>query len=109
MSISMEADQVSGLRRLSADQKRFFDENGYLILEGFFAASRIATLKARIDELWADRGPDNPLVIDCFEDYLAGTPMQRTFFREVDAAVRRFPYKLTDLHLVDDMFANIAA
>jgi hypothetical protein len=57
---SAEKTQASG------SQKQFFDENGYLILEGFFEASQIARLKTRIDELWADRGPDCcPLVIDC--------------------------------------------
>jgi ectoine hydroxylase-related dioxygenase (phytanoyl-CoA dioxygenase family) len=94
-------DQAGGLQSLSASQKQFFDENGYLILEGFFEASRIARLKARIDELWADRGPDCPLVIDCYD-------AERTYFREVDEVVRKFPYKLNDVHLVDEVVQDVA-
>jgi phytanoyl-CoA hydroxylase len=87
----------------SSDQKRFFDENGYLILESFFEPSRIARLRARIDELWADRGSDCPLVIDCLDSG------ERTYFREVDEAIiRGRPYKLNDTHLIDSVIQDFS-
>src|SRR5713226_8692039 len=108
MNRTVCVDRGGGLRRLSASQKRFFEANGYLVLEGFFGPSRIARLKARIDELWADRGPDCPLSIDCYEDYLGGKPMERSLFREVDQSARRFLYKLNDTHLVDEVIQDFA-
>lgn len=94
---------TSGQAQASWDEKRFFEENGYLILEGFFDTSRIARLRTRFDELWASRGPDCPLVIDCLANG------DRAYFREVDEAiVRKFPYKLNDLHLIDSVVQDLA-
>jgi ectoine hydroxylase-related dioxygenase (phytanoyl-CoA dioxygenase family) len=89
--------------RLSASRNRFFKENGYLILKGFFEPSQIARLEARIDELWANRGGDCPLVIDCLSNG------QRMYFREVDEPLRKLPYKLNDVHLVDKVVWDFAA
>jgi phytanoyl-CoA hydroxylase len=83
-------------------QKQFFEENGYLILEGFFSEAQIARLKARFDGLWAERGPDCPLVIDRLETG------ERAYFRDVDESVREAPYKLNDLHFIDEVVRDIA-
>jgi len=88
---------------LSGDQKQFFDENGYLILEGFFPAAQIAQARARLDDFWANRGPSCPLVIDRLDDG------ERTYFREVANATRQIPYKLNDVHLEDEVFRDLAA
>ena len=88
---------------VTSDQKRFFEENGYLILEGFFEGSQIAKLGAHFDELWTNR-PDRAVTID-----IQNQNEQRLLFREVDeAAVRGLPYKLNDLHLFDSVVQNFA-
>lgn len=93
---------------LTADQKQFFEDHGYLILEGFYEPSRIQRLKAHIDELWTSRRDIREVVIDCFEDYFAHGPVERTYFHEVGDHVREVPYKLNDLHLVDEMIREFA-
>jgi ectoine hydroxylase-related dioxygenase (phytanoyl-CoA dioxygenase family) len=87
---------------VSPQDKLFFETHGYLILEGFFEPARIERLNRRIDELWAERGPDCPLVIDCLDTG------DRTYFREVDEEIRRLPYKLNDVHLVDEVVRDFS-
>ncbi len=94
--------RTDGLQALSVAQKQFFDGNGYLILPGFFDAARVAEAKAHIGDLWADRAPSNPLVVDYF-----GPPV-RAYLRDTDAAVRDRPYKLNDVHLCDKVFQNLS-
>jgi ectoine hydroxylase-related dioxygenase (phytanoyl-CoA dioxygenase family) len=84
---------------VTPDQKRFFDENGFLILPGFFAPAAMDALKTHLDRLWESRAEQPNIVIDAHY----GLPQEeRTRFRRVSPEVRRFPYKLLDLHLDDD-------
>ena len=85
---------------LDEERKDAFERNGFLILEGFFEQSRVQRLKEHIDNLWKSRGTNCPLVIDKLDN--RGNP-QRVYFRDVGLEVRETPYKLLDLHLVDEV------
>ncbi len=95
------------LNAITADQKRFFSENGYLVLEGFFAPERIVRLKDRLDRFWRERAADSPLVIDCYENYPKDPAQRRPFAEAIDAS-RQWPYKLNDTHLIDDLVNEFA-
>jgi len=91
---------------LTAAQRRFFDENGYLILRGFFPAELMARLKDHLDHLWQTRAENRTQVIDCY----FGLPNEeRTWFRKAPAEVRDAPYKLLDLHLEDELIRDVCA
>jgi ectoine hydroxylase-related dioxygenase (phytanoyl-CoA dioxygenase family) len=108
MGMSMIAEHSSTLkRRPNRDEKQFFQDYGYLILEGFFEPSRIGKLKLHIDELWETRHKNSPLVIDGFDNDIG--KYVRTYFREVDVSYRRRPYKLNDTHLIYPIIQDIAA
>ncbi len=94
----------NSLTALTPSQKRFFGENGYVILQGFFDADRVAEAKARIGALWEDRSPSNPLVID----YQGPDAATRAHLRDTDPSVRGQPYKLNDVHLADPVLQNLA-
>ena len=83
---------------LTEDQLRFWNENGYLVLENFFPDNRIDRVNALIDEIWQNR-KDSQLVIDAF----IGTDREkRMSFAETGEEVRKEPYKLNDLFLEYD-------
>jgi ectoine hydroxylase-related dioxygenase (phytanoyl-CoA dioxygenase family) len=87
-------------------QKRFFEENGYLILPGLFAQELMARLKQHLDDLWRNRHDNPAQVIDCY----FGLPNEeRTWFRRAPAEVRDAPYKLLDLHLEDETIRDVCA
>ena len=84
---------------LSAAQKRFFDENGFLVLPGLFPRAAVEALRARLDQLWEERAQ----VPDVAIDINFGLPdAARLFFAKVGEAARARPYKILDVHLVDE-------
>lgn len=99
----MLVDIVSGS---TADQKRFFDENGFLILPGFFSQQAMRNAKMHLDDLWRSRASQPNIVIDAHFGLPAA---ERTFFRKAAADVRQHPYKLLDLHLEDDFIRDLCA
>jgi ectoine hydroxylase-related dioxygenase (phytanoyl-CoA dioxygenase family) len=94
------------LGALTAGQKTFFDENGYLILPGLFPPGLMARLREHFDHLWETRFESPTQVIDCY----FGLPNEeRTWFRKAPAEVRDAPYKLLDLHLEDEVIRDVCA
>ena len=45
--------------RLTADQRRFYDENGYLLIKQFITRSEAAALRAEVHGIAARQGPTN--------------------------------------------------
>ena len=89
-----------GARALSPDQKSSFDENGFLVLRQAFDAEAVEALRARLDRLWQTRAQ----VADVAIDINFGLPDEaRLFFARVGEAARARPYKILDLHLVDEL------
>jgi phytanoyl-CoA hydroxylase len=92
---------------LRPEQQHFFDDNGYLILQGLLDQSRVAALKAHIDVLWNERAAGSPFVIDAYIGTVGA--YERTYFREVDDSARDLTYKLNDTHLNDRLIQETAA
>jgi ectoine hydroxylase-related dioxygenase (phytanoyl-CoA dioxygenase family) len=89
---------------LAAEHKRFFEENGFLILPRLFAADTIARLRDRLDFLWAERATMRDVPIDMH----FGLPdAARIHFRHAPADARLSPYKILDLHLEDPVIRDI--
>jgi ectoine hydroxylase-related dioxygenase (phytanoyl-CoA dioxygenase family) len=94
---------AAGLQAITQAQKDFFDDNGYLILPGFFPPDTVAALHARFDHLWEHRADLMDVPIDCL------TLGQRLYFRAAPLQMRALPYKLLDLHLDDPTIRDVCA
>lgn len=80
-----------------AAQLAFWQENGYLVLKGFFSPERCREITDLVDKAWEERArADNPLVIDAFLDSPGG---KRMYMRDAPDEARKHPYKLNDLFL----------
>lgn len=82
---------------LSEQQRQDWDNDGYLLLKGFYSAERIGQINALIDRLWKQRrklGPE--YVIDIFVE---SPDERRVYFADAPKNARKKPYKLNDLYL----------
>src|SRR5262249_42603170 len=87
-------------RVLSAEQRAFWDANGYLVLPGHFTRAQIDAVNGEIDQLWTEsRTTRRKIVADVF----TGTPReQRTYLADAPLEARAVPHKLNDLYLESD-------
>lgn len=86
-----------GTNALTSQQQEQWNENGFVLLEGFYSAERIAETNALIDRLWRERKSlDNRYVIDIFVET---EREQRVYFADAPSGARFAPYKLNDLFL----------
>ena len=82
---------------LSEQQRQDWDNDGYLLLKGFYSTTRIDQINALIDRLWKQRRTLGPqYVIDIFVE---SPDERRVYFSDAPKAARRKPYKLNDLYL----------
>ena len=88
-------------RVLSAEQRAFWDANGYLVLPGHFSRAQIDTVNGHIDQLWKEsRTARRETVVDIF----IGTPREkRTRLSDAPLEARLTPHKLNDLYLESDV------
>ncbi len=82
---------------LSAQQRKSWEDNGYLLLESFYSVAEIDEINTLVNRLWNERaslGPD--YVIDIF----VGTDKEaRVYLADAPEDAREKPYKLNDLYL----------
>ena len=83
--------------KLSADQLKAWEHNGYIVLKKLFSEAEVRALNTFIDKRWADR-KKNKSQVPC-DVYLKTDREQRIPFSEVDDTARHTPYKLNDLYL----------
>jgi ectoine hydroxylase-related dioxygenase (phytanoyl-CoA dioxygenase family) len=85
---------------LTAEQRRFWDDNGYLVLPRHFTADAVRAMNALVDDIWASsRHTPRQTVVDIF----IGTPREaRTRIQDAPLEARKFPYKMNDLFLESD-------
>lgn len=88
-------------RVLSAEQRAFWEANGFLVLPGHFSRAHIDTVNDHIDQLWQEsRNARRDTVVDIF----IGTPRERrTRLSDAPLEARATPYKLNDLYLESDV------
>jgi ectoine hydroxylase-related dioxygenase (phytanoyl-CoA dioxygenase family) len=93
-------------RKLPADQRDFWEENGYLVLRGFFSEDEVEVVNEYVEGLWAHRRElTEPIVLD----YLLETDRAgRSLLRDSPDDVRDWPYKLNDLYLSSDVVRGLA-
>jgi phytanoyl-CoA hydroxylase len=89
---------------MTAEQRAFWDQNGFLVLPGNFSRAEIDTINGHIDWLWQDsRTNRRNTVVDIF----IGTPKERrTRLSDAPMEARRTPYKLNDLYLESDVIRD---
>ncbi len=87
-------------RLLTPEKRAFWEDNGYLVLEGFLSAERCDEISAVVDRAWTTRAQGHlPVAIDI----LTREPgAQRIRFRDAPDDARGGTYKLNDMVLFDD-------
>jgi phytanoyl-CoA hydroxylase len=91
---------------LTADQRDFWHENGFLILQNFFEQEKLAAFLSEVNEIWQNRQFDNnPLIIDILEGSLAGKRMK---LKDVPDKVRTTGHKLNDLYLISNTCRSLS-
>jgi hypothetical protein len=99
---------LAGRKRISAltpEQLRFWDQQGYLVLEGHFSKERVQAINSYVDALWEKREAmsNSPFVVDIF----LGTPNEkRMLLRDAPASARQHNYKLYDLYLESQLIRD---
>lgn len=82
---------------LSNDQRQAWEDNGYLLLKGFYSPSNIDEINGLVDSLWENRKKlDAQYVIDIFVET---EQERRVYFADAPLEARETPYKLNDLYL----------
>ena len=91
-------------RVLSAEQRAFWDANGFVVLPGHFSREQIDAVNGNIDRLGRIAHPRRETVVDIF----IGTPREkRTRLSEAQLEARLTPHKLNDLYLESDVIRRI--
>lgn len=82
---------------LTAEQRKFWDDNGYLVLPRHFTAEKIRSMNALVDDVWASsRKTPRQTVVDIF----IGTEREkRARINDAPLEARGLPYKLNDMFL----------
>lgn len=90
---------------LTAQQKQFWNDNGYLILSSFFEPAEVEAVNAIVDRRIQDPGSFGNATIDVLTGEYAGKR-----FRAVDAPREAFqgPIKINDLFLDEPAVRNLA-
>lgn len=85
---------------LSLEQKQQWEDNGYLLLKGFYDPQHIDYLNGVVDGLWKNRKQLGPqYVIDIFVET---EREKRVYFCDAPMEARKAPYKLNDLFLTSE-------
>ncbi len=108
LAADLRPNDTAEARFLDREQTRFFEDEGYLILPGFFEPSEVAELKAHVDTLWSRRHEAGLVTIDGHVEDDGIRRNRRAYFRDADEETRRQVYKLNDLHLVDRLVQRFA-
>lgn len=91
MSTLENTPSVSREDGLTTDRRRFWDENGFLILPSFFSEDEIDAIRQLHEHVWQIR-PANVIVDDL-------TGGRRLRMNQVSVDAKRQPYKVNDLYL----------
>jgi phytanoyl-CoA hydroxylase len=84
---------------LTAAQRRFWEDNGFLVVPEFFNEQEIATTRAAYDRVWTELPGD--VVIDTEVTH------RRVRARDVTAEERGQSLKINDLYLVDERIRQV--
>jgi len=90
---------------LNQQQRKEWDDNGYLLLKGFYSTQEIDQVNRVIDQLWHKRKTlDARYVIDIFVET---EQERRVYFSDAPNDARFKPYKLNDLYLSQDTIRQL--
>jgi len=96
---------VRGLLRLTGQQKRFWEDNGFLILTQFFQRSEVDAVNAVVDRRIADPSSFGQATVDALHGDHVG---KRFRGREAPREVFSGPIKINDLFLDEPEVRNLA-
>lgn len=93
--------------KLTSEQQQQWNDQGYLLLKGFFTSEHIDRVNKLVDELWDNRSELGPnYVIDVFVET---DEEKRLFFTDAPEEARYLPYKLNDLFLSSELVRETVA
>jgi ectoine hydroxylase-related dioxygenase (phytanoyl-CoA dioxygenase family) len=84
---------------IGSTRRKFWDENGFLVLPGFFDESEVDAVRAVYDRTWEQLPPD--VVVD---DLVTG---RRCYIADLDEEERRHNFKVNDLFLADETIRRV--
>lgn len=89
---------------LNESNRRFWDENGYLVLSGLFRRREIRNAVNLLENMWTSRHrADNPLVVDVG----LNSAGRRKYLRDAEDADKSTVYKLNDAFLVHETVRDL--
>jgi len=92
---------------ITAEQKSAWENNGYLLLKGFYGQDEVDEINNLINSLWDRRRElDANYVIDVFVE---SEKEKRVYFADAPEKARHKPYKLNDLFLSQAAIRNMVA
>ncbi len=103
--MSWSKDSKKQKMTLSNEQRQEWENNGYLLLKGFYSPSQIDEINGLVDSLWRNRKKlDAQYVIDIFVET---DQERRVYFSDAPLEARQKPYKLNDLYLSQSDIRNM--
>ncbi|MEZ4753053.1 MAG: phytanoyl-CoA dioxygenase family protein [Bdellovibrionota bacterium] len=91
---------TSGKSSLTDEQRKFWEDNGYLAIPNFYSLEEVKKINDIIENMWAKPQDQNPkLTADIF---LETPESKRIYFREIPAEAKKTPYKINDLYLISE-------
>lgn len=92
---------------ITTEQRKEWDDNGYLLLKGFYSHETIDQINNLISDLWNRRHELNAsYVIDIFVE---SPKEKRVYFSDAPKKARAQPYKLNDLFLSQTAVRELVA
>jgi phytanoyl-CoA hydroxylase len=83
----------------------FWNQNGYLVLEGFFSAEKMDAVNDLINSLWEENALNSRKTV---ADIYIGTPNERRVcLKNAPADAKKFPFKINDLYLEEEFIRKI--
>lgn len=90
---------------LTAEQREFWNDNGYLLLTNFYSSLDIDKINDLVDRLWKQRKKlASKHIIDIFVET---ENERRVYLADAPSSARRKPYKLNDLYLSEHEIRDI--
>jgi len=86
---------------LTANQRKCWDDYGFLVIEGFFSEDEVNAVQRSVDRTWERRPPD--ITVD---DLVTGKRLRASNVSDEELAHN---FKLNDLYLVDDEVRGVAS
>ncbi len=92
-------------RKLNPEQHKFWQDNGYLVLKGFYEADKVDSVSQLVDELWEKRKSISQSIVIDTDLHVTNKRQHISMARKEHRAK---PYKINDLYLEFPIIREVA-